>query len=405
MTAIDTIAAGTAPTHDDERDRWVAVAERVAETLATDVLERDRSGADPLPQLDLLREAGLTTLLAPRELGGQGARWSTAFAVLRVLARVDASVSQVLAYHSINEGVAGFAATPERRERWYRASVEGRWIWGDSVNPTDPDLAFVARDGGWTLRGLKRFSTGASAGDVVLVSGTVRGGDDDGRNLMAVIERDRAGVTPLGDWDALGQRQSASGSVRFDDVAITADDVLAWGSEEPFATLFTPAIQLAFSNLYLGIAEGALAQGVELVHGRRGSWFLSQAEHYRDDPFVQRVVGDLSASIAATEALADRVGEAFDDVVALGTTVTAEDRSRIAIDIARLKVVSTETALDVTQRVFEVTGSSSAKASTGLDLHWRNIRTHSLHDPVDYKRLEVGAYVLNGESQPLSLYT
>jgi len=388
-----------------DRQRWLAVAEDLARTFREDVLERDRSGADPLPQLDLLRRSGLTTLLVPAEFGGQGATWSTAVAVVRTLARADASVAQLLAYHYVNESNAGFAATPEVGERWYRASAANRWVWGDSVNPTDPDLAFAPAEGGWILSGTKRFSTGASAGDVVLVSGTVRGGDDDGRILTAVLERSRQGLTPLGDWDALGQRQSASGSVRFDSVAVGEDDVIAWGSDEPFASLFTPAIQLAFGNLYLGIAQGALAQGVELVRERRGSWFLSTADRYRDDPFTQRIVGDLDAKIAAAEALADRTGEAFDEVVALGRGATAEDRGRIAIEIARLKIVTNETALDTAHRIFEVTGSSSAKASTGLDLHWRNIRTHSLHDPVDFKRLEVGAYVLNGENQPISLYT
>jgi hypothetical protein len=33
------------------------------------------------------------------------------------------------------------------------------------------------------------------------------------------------------------------------------------------------------------------------------------------------------------------------------------------------------------------------------------VRTHSLHDPVDYKKIEVAAYYLHGELQPLSLYT
>jgi alkylation response protein AidB-like acyl-CoA dehydrogenase len=255
-----------------DRQRWVAVAEKLADTLREDVLERDRSGADPLPQLDLLRDSGLTTLLVPAEFGGQGATWSTAVAVIRTLARTDASVAQVLAYHYVNESNAGFAATGEVGERWYRASAANRWVWGDSVNPTDPDLAFTPSGDGWVLSGTKRFSTGASAGDVVLVSGTVRGGDDDGRNLTVVLERARAGVSPLGDWDALGQRQSASGSVRFDDVIVASGDVIAWGSDEPFASLFTPAIQLSFGNLYLGIAQGALGQGVELVRERRGSF-------------------------------------------------------------------------------------------------------------------------------------
>ncbi|MGO3319533.1 MAG: acyl-CoA dehydrogenase family protein, partial [Microbacterium gubbeenense] len=114
----------------DDLRRFVAVAEEVGRSLAADVLERDRTGSDPLPQLDLLRESGLTTLLAPSEYGGQGATWSTAVRVIRALARTDASVAQVLAYHYVNESNAGFAATPEAGERWYRASAANRWIWG-----------------------------------------------------------------------------------------------------------------------------------------------------------------------------------------------------------------------------------------------------------------------------------
>jgi alkylation response protein AidB-like acyl-CoA dehydrogenase len=68
-------------------------------------------------------------------------------------------------------------------------------------------------------------------------------------------------------------------------------------------------------------------------------------------------------------------------------------------------VVSTEVALDVASRVFEATGASATKSSLGLDIYWRNIRTHSLHDPVDYKKVEVGANFLTGAVQPISLYT
>jgi alkylation response protein AidB-like acyl-CoA dehydrogenase len=212
-------------------------------------------------------------------------------------------------------------------------------------------------------------------------------------------------VEYLGDWDALGQRLSASGSVRFTNVKVTPADILGLGTDEPFSTLITPAIQLAFGNLYLGIAEGALAKGVELTRARPAAWFLSTADSYRNDPFVQRVVGEFSSSIAAVEALADKLGRRFDEVIALGADVTAEQRGALAIQVAQLKVVATDVGITVSNRIFEITGSSSAKSSTGLDLFWRNVRTHSLHDPVDYKKLEVGAYVLNGELQPISLYT
>ena len=205
--------------------------------------------------------------------------------------------------------------------------------------------------------------------------------------------------------DALGQRLSASGSVRFSGVVVREADILGELSEDPFANLITPGIQLAFGNIYLGIAEGALAQGLDLTRARKNAWFLSSAETYRDDPFIQRVVGEFSSHIAAVEALADRTGRRFDETVALGADTTAEDRGRAEIEIAKLKVVATEVGIEVANRIFEITGSSSAKSSIGLDLFWRNVRTHSLHDPVDYKKLEVGAWELNGTLQPISLYT
>ncbi len=388
-----------------ERAHWRGIAERVAAELARDALERDRANEDPTTELDLLRDSGLVNLLQPAEFGGGGAHWETAFLVIRILSRADASIAQVLAYHYINSGNIGFAAAPEAQEDWHRRTVEGRWVWGDSVNPTDPDLELLADDDGYRLTGLKRFSTGASAGDVVLAAATVRGGDRDGTALLVVLDHDRPGIRYLGDWDALGQRLSASGSVRFDDVRVSPADVLGELGDEPFSTLITPGIQLAFGNLYLGIAEGALERGLDIVRARPRAWFLSQADSYRNDPFVQRVVGEFSSRIAAVEALADRAGRFFDEIVAEGADLTAERRGELAIEIAKLKVVSTDVGIEVADRIFEVTGSSSAKADVGLDLFWRNVRTHSLHDPVDYKKLEVGAWTLNGELQPISLYT
>ena len=55
-----------------------------------------------------------------------------------------------------------------------------------------------------------------------------------------------------------------------------------------------------------------------------------------------------------------------------------------------------EVALEITTRIFEVTGARST-ATVGLDRFFRNVRTHTLHDPVAYKRREVGRNLLIGE--------
>jgi alkylation response protein AidB-like acyl-CoA dehydrogenase len=389
----------------EELDQWKAVAQATAAELAVDALDRDRANQDPIQEVDLLRRRGLINLLIPREFGGEGAHWETALHVVRILAAADGSIAQLVAYHYINQATIAFYGAPGRQADWFRRSAEGQWVWGDSVNPVDPTLELTEDADGYRLHGLKRFSTGSSVGDVIIINAAVANGRDTGKILAFVLERGREGLELLGDWDFLGQRLSASGSVKYNNVRVDQEDILGEVGEEAFSTLVTPGIQLAFGNFYLGVAQGALARGREILLARKNAWVLSGAESYAKDPLYQRTVGEFASRIAAVEALADLLNRRYDEVIAKSADVTAQDRADLAIRVAELKVVSTEVGVDVANRIFEVTGSSSARSNIGLDLFWRNIRTHSLHDPVDYKKIEVGANYLLGEVQPITLYT
>jgi alkylation response protein AidB-like acyl-CoA dehydrogenase len=385
---------------------WRAVAERVATEIARDALERDKNSTDPFGPVRLLRESGLANLLIPAEFGGHGGHWETAFLMTRILARADASVGQILGYHYLNQACITFYGPDESRQAdWYRASASQKLIWSDSFNPVSPDLQIVADGDNYRMSGLKRFATGAVVADVIIAGGIAEGGAYDGELIVFAVDANRAGVEHLGDWDHLGQRSSASGSVRYTNVLLTPADIIGADKDEPLSAVVTPGVQLLFGNIYLGIAEGALAQAKELTLARPNSWFLSGVERYSEDPVTHRVFGELVAKTVAVEALADKLNRSYDDTVALGAATTAEDRARIEITVAQLKIISTEVGLEVASRVYEVTGASSTKASIGLDVYWRNIRTHSLHDPVDYKKIEVGANFLTGAVAPVSLYT
>ena len=388
-----------------ELEQWREVAQRVAGTLAQDALERDRKNQQPFAEVQLLREAGLLNLLVPAEFGGAGAHWETAFDVVRILAAADGSIAQLLAYHYINQSGIAFYAPAGAQGKWWQRTVEGGWLWGDSVNPVDPDLTLSVEGDGYRLNGAKRFSTGSGVGEVIVINALVQGGEYDGQILAFVLPRDIEGLEIVDDWDYLGQRLSASNSLKYHNVRLEAEDLLGFVTDEPVSTLLTPGIQLAFANFYLGIAEGALERGKQILLGRKNAWLFSQADTYAQDPIFQRIVGELKARTAAVAALTEKLGRKFDALLSKAGDVTQPERAALAVEIAEAKVVSTEVGVEVANRIFEVTGSSSTASSVGLDLYWRNVRTHSLHDPVDYKKIEVGAYFLRGESQPLSLYT
>ena len=388
-----------------ELTHWRAVATEVAQSLAVDALERDRKNEQPHAEAQLLRSSGLLDLLVPAEFGGAGGHFETAFEAIRILANADGSIAQLLAYHYFNQTGIAFYAPAKQQGAWWERTVAHGWLWGDSVNPVDPTLLLTVEADGYRLNGAKRFSTGSGVGEVIIVNALVQGGENDGKVLAFVLPTDREGLELVDDWDYLGQRLSASNSVRYSNVRVDAAEILGEVTEEPVSTLLIPGLQLAFANFYLGIAQGALERGKQILLGRKNAWFLSAAPTYSRDVIFQRTLGELKARTAAVTALVEKLGRAYDLLIAKAGDVTAEERADLAVAIAEAKIVSTETGVEVANRIFEVTGTSSTSNDVGLDLYWRNVRTHSLHDPVDYKKIEVGQYFLHGEAQPISLYT
>jgi alkylation response protein AidB-like acyl-CoA dehydrogenase len=97
------------------------------------------------------------------------------------------------------------------------------------------------------------------------------------------------------------------------------------------------------------------------------------------------------ARLHATEAR-----QKLDAAWSRGEELTLEERGETAIAIALAKVAATQTGLAVTTKIFELIGARSALRVNALDRYFRNLRTHTLHDPVDKKLSEVGAWALTG---------
>ena len=88
-----------------------------------------------------------------------------------------------------------------------------------------------------------------------------------------------------------------------------------------------------------------------------------------------------------------------------GEALTADERAAVAIAVAEAKVVAHRAGLYASQELFEVVGARGTHASLGFDRFWRNARTHTLHDPLDYKLNMLGRWALKDEAPVPSLYT
>src|SRR5690606_17764247 len=67
--------------------QWLRRADEVAAILEVDAVERDRALRTPHAEVQLLKQAGLVTLLGPASQGGGGQSWETAYQVIRRVAQ------------------------------------------------------------------------------------------------------------------------------------------------------------------------------------------------------------------------------------------------------------------------------------------------------------------------------
>lgn len=151
-----------------------------------------------------------------------------------------------------------------------------------------------------------------------------------------------------------------------------------------------------------GIAQAAIDDTIDFVHSGSRPWIDSGLDHAWQDPYTIQAIGDLKLRLHAAEALLEKAGLAVDRAI---EDATAETVAQAQIAVAEAKVLSTEIAIAATNKLFELAGTRSTLGVHNLDRHWRNARTHTLHDPVRWKYNILGNYFLNGIKPPFHAWS
>ena len=330
-------------------------------------------------------------------MGGGGANLVQALEIGRIISAADGSLGQLLTYHYSN-GVWSYILG--NREQWEfiaRGVAEKGWFQSSISNPRDPRLQLEWDGSDLYVTGRRTFATGAAVSQVMTIAVWV--GDE---LVQYQVTADQPGITFNDDWDNLGQRLTASGTLEFNRLRLQEKDRLTGLEEKPHSALLRNALrnqfsQLIFVHFYLGIAEGALKQAAAYFRDTVRPWPESGVESALQDPYHRLKAGELSSDLAAGIALAEKTAHAFQDAFHAGDDLSETQWGELALLTDQAKVIANNVALKISNEIYELTGGRSTSNQYGLDVFWRNVRTHTLHDPVAYRTREVGDYVLSGK--------
>ncbi|MGY2188968.1 acyl-CoA dehydrogenase family protein [Pseudomonas sp. SDO5591_S426] len=375
----------------------------IFQRIAAGAVEREQSRTLPHEPIQWLKKAGFGAVRVPVEYGGGGASVPQLFELLIELAEADSNVPQALRGH--------FAFAEDRlnspagtaRDVWFKRFVDGDIVgcaWTEIGNVAIGDVVTkVSPDGDrWRLNGEKFYSTGSLFSDWIDVYAQR---SDTGGDVIAAVRTHQPGIVQSDDWDGFGQRTTGSGTSRFVDAEVEAENVLDFATRFKYQTAFYQLVLLA---TLAGIGRAALRDVARHVRERQRIYSHGNAQRVSDDAQVQHVVGDIAAWVYAAEASALRAAhpaqQAYvarfsgDEAWERAANVSAE------IESAKAQVVVTELIQRATTQLFNALGASDIRQGKALDRHWRNARTVSSHNPVIYKARIVGDWVVNGTEPP-----
>jgi len=367
--------------------------------IAEGAVERETTRSLAFEPIRWLKEAGFGTLRIPVEEGGLGASLPQLFQLLTELAEADSNLPQALRAHFAFVEDRLNQPDSEERKRWFRRFIDGELVgsgWTEIGNLKLGEVVtkVTPTPNGWTLNGHKFYSTGTLYADWIDVYAQR---EDNGRDVIVLVNTHQSGVVREDDWDGFGQRLTGSGTTRFEQAQVEAAHVYDFSERFHYQTAFYQHVLL---STLAGIARAVTRDAAHGVAQRKRIYSHSNARLVKQDVQVLQVVGQISSWAYAVDATVQQATHSLqkayelhdsgDDAVIHQANVQAE------VDSAKAQVIASDLVPRAATELFNALGASDTRTSKALDRHWRNARTVASHNPVIYKTRNVGDWEVNG---------
>ncbi len=350
-------------------DHWVAIVRRLGPAFAARAAAHDADDSFVADNYKDLRAHRLFSAGVPAELGGGGASQADLADVLRVLATYCGSTALALSMHT-------------------HQVLIPTWRWRHERAPVEPFLRSVAAEelilvstggsdwvagsgtaekveGGYRVSGRKIFSSGVPAGDLLMTMALHDDPQDGPTVLHFAIPLSAPGVKVQDTWRTLGMRGTGSHDTVLDGVFVPD---AAIGVRRPAGRWSLPmhvtaaqALPIIYS-VYVGVAEAARALA------------LGVAARKRDDPTVQRLVGEMDNELTAARLA---LGHMLDSAQG---PMGAETTGKVLIG----RTLVANAVIKTVERAMEVAGGAGFYRGLGVERLFRDVqgaRYHQVREP------------------------
>jgi SfnB family sulfur acquisition oxidoreductase len=378
----------------------IGIARELAARFAVGAVHRDAERVAPVAEVEAFSNSGLWGMTVPKAYGGAGVSTVTLAEVIKIVSAADPSIGQIPQNHLYMVEAIRLDGTEEQKRFFFDLALQG-YRFGNAFsevgtkNVLDVQTRLV-RDpngDGFRITGKKFYSSGALLAHWIPVVAL----DDLDHTVVGFVKRDDPGLTLIDDWTSFGQRTTCSGTTILDAAHVAAGHVIEHWLAFERPTTMGPIAQIIQAAVDTGIAVAALADTVKYLRQNSRPWIDSNVEKATDDPLTLFRLGEVQIRVHAAEAILLRAAQLVDVAQA---DPTQDSVAEAAIAVAESKALSEDAAIFAADRLHELAGTRSTLGVYGLDRHWRNARTHTLHDPSRWKYYAIGNYLLNGTAPP-----
>lgn len=340
----------------------------VFESRAADSYE---SGAFVAANIADLTEAGITAMNVPADLGGAHAGLADNVEIIKTVAKGCGSTAFTLAIHAILTGSLRENIDGQIRRRLYAAVRDGAFVIGpftdegSGSNWVMPSTVARRVDDGFVLDGVKHFATGFEAAThLIVTAGLTDEHLEPPFNLGAfLVDKPANGaVTVLRPWTGFAMPMTGSHSLRIDQLAVGADDMLF---PEGLTPLFVMSRQqwghYCFAAVFLGLAERAYELAVQATMGRGNT----AVKDLRRMPGIQFSTARMRAALSTMDALLSEYARRHVE--------PGDDLTRFVADTCVPKYHITNEAVRVVSIALEVIGGSAIRQGSKIGQIWRDV--------------------------------